>query len=138
MAQDGSLPGSCLRSRQGRFLTHLKSLKDPALLLICSSRASSTSDHLGPVLIQLPPGWKLNVQRLPELLECLPKKVRHFAIEFRDLSWYSHTVYWLLGRRNVVLSIHNWRNENWPQRLTADFAYLRVHGVNGPLSRELP
>lgn len=124
--------------KASRYLTHLKKLKDPSAPLdLFFSRAHHLGPHLGPVLVQLPPGWKLNLERLAEFLECLPKRVR-FAIEFRDLSWYRDEVYRLLGARNVSLCMHDWRNQNWPRELTADFAYLRFHGMDGRYGGSYP
>ena len=49
---------------------------------------ASLGTHLGPVLYQLPPGWKLDRERLEHFLQALPRGVRH-VIEFRDPSWYA-------------------------------------------------
>jgi uncharacterized protein YecE (DUF72 family) len=131
-------PGFLFAVKASRYLTHLKRLKDPAAPLdLFFSRAKHLGVHLGPVLIQLPPGWKLNFERLAELVRCLPKNVR-FAIEFREPSWYCDPVYELLGRRNVALCVHDWRNEKWPRELTADFTYLRFHGLNGRYGGNYP
>lgn len=131
-------PGFLFALKASRYLTHLKRLKDPAPPLdLFFSRAMHLGPRLGPVLVQLPPGWSLNLERLQGFIECLPKKVR-FAIEFRDLSWYGDAVYRLLRQHNVALCIHDWRNQSWPREMTADFAYLRFHGMDGRYGGSYP
>ena len=47
--------------KASRFLTHMKKLKDPEEPVDrFFSRARALRRHLGPVLYQLPPGWKLD------------------------------------------------------------------------------
>ena len=47
--------------KASRFLTHMKKLKDPEEPLDrLFERMAPLGRHLGPVLYQLPPGWKLN------------------------------------------------------------------------------
>ena len=51
--------------KASRFLTHMKKLKDPEEPLDrLFSRMRALGRHLGPVLYQLPPGWKLDRGRL--------------------------------------------------------------------------
>ncbi len=91
------------------------------------SRAEPLGQALGPVLFQLPPRWKANIDRLVEFLSILPKRHK-YAVEFRDESWCTPRVYDLLRSRNVALCIHDWREMPWPTELTADFTYIRFHG----------
>ncbi len=87
-------------------------------------------DRLGPILFQLPPNWPLNFERLEQFLPALPPKHR-YALEFRDPSWYTAETYELLRRHNVALCLHDWHGTPWPMELTADFAYIRLHGPSG-------
>ena len=91
------------------------------------SRAHPLGPTLGPVLFQLPPRWKLNLDRLREFLAILPARHK-FSIELRDESWNTAEVFDLLRRHNVALCIHDWRERPWPTELTADFTYIRFHG----------
>jgi uncharacterized protein YecE (DUF72 family) len=114
--------------KASRFITHIKRLKvakDSVDLLF--SRAAPLGPTLGPVLFQLPPRWKLNLERLADFLSVLPNGHR-FSIEFRDESWNTAAVFELLRRHNVALCIHDWREISWPKELTADFTYVRFHG----------
>jgi uncharacterized protein YecE (DUF72 family) len=49
------------------------------------SRMQPLTNHLGPILYQLPPGWKLDRGRLEYFLQVLPRHFRH-VLEFRDPS----------------------------------------------------
>lgn len=121
-------PGFLFAVKASRFITHIKRLKDAddAVQLLLE-RAAPLGDALGPILFQLPPNWKLNVERLREFLGVLPAG-RQFAMEFRDPSWSVSPVYDLLRRYNVAFCIHDWREMGWPQAVTADFIYIRFHG----------
>ena len=66
----------------------MKKLKDPES---SSSRfflvAERLRKKLGPILFQLPPRWKVNVERFSEFLAALPRGHK-YVIEFRDESWF--------------------------------------------------
>jgi uncharacterized protein YecE (DUF72 family) len=121
-------PGFVFAVKASRFITHIKRLKaaeDSVNLLL--SRTAPLGSTLGPILFQLPPQWKLNLQRLAEFLSVLPEG-RRFVMEFREPSWFTHSVYELLRRRNVALCLHDWVEMSWPHEVTADFTYIRFHG----------
>ncbi len=121
-------PGFIFAVKASRFITHIKRLKDAeASIELFFSRAQPLGPTLGPILFQLPPRWKLNLERLSEFLSILPPGHR-YSIEFRDESWCVPPVYDLLARRNIAYCIHDWREMLWPQQLTADFTYIRFHG----------
>lgn len=110
-----------------RYGTHRKRLRAPAQpIRLFTSRARRLKEHLGPVLVQLPPRWHANPERLKAFVARLPEGLR-WAIEFRDPSWLTEPVFDLLAQRNVALCIHDMLADH-PRRLTADFAYLRFHG----------
>lgn len=110
-----------------RYGTHRKRLREPAQpIRLFTSRARRLKERLGPVLVQLPPHWHADTERLAGFVARLPATVR-WAIEFRDPSWLIDPVFELLAERNVALCIHDMLPDH-PRRLTADFAYLRFHG----------
>src|SRR6476661_4539749 len=93
--------------KASRFLTHMKKLKDPEQPLDrLFGRMQSLRMHLGPVLYQLSPGWKLDRARLECFLQALPADFRH-VLEFRDPSWYADEVLALLDRYGVALCLHD-------------------------------
>ncbi len=126
--RDLAPPGFIFAVKASRFITHIKRLRDAADAVdLLFTRAKPLGVTLGPVLFQLPPRWKLNLERLAEFLEILPRGHR-YSLEFRDGSWCVPQVYELLARHNVAYCIHDWREMPWPKQLTADFTYVRFHG----------
>jgi len=126
--KDMAPPGFLFAVKASRFITHIKRLKNVADAIdLFFSRAKPLGPALGPVLFQLPPRWKANIERLIEFLSILPKQHK-YAVEFRDESWCTPRVYDLLRRHNVALCIHDWREMPWPKELTADLTYIRFHG----------
>jgi len=114
-----------------RFLTHNKKLKEPEQALAnLLPRAELLGEKLGPILFQLPPKWKVNVQRLGEFLATLPRDHR-YAFEFRESSWNTQAVYDTLHRFNAAYCIHELAGFHTPVIVTADFAYVRLHGPGG-------
>lgn len=114
--------------KASRFITHNKKLKDPENALDnILPRAEHLGRKLGPVLFQLPPRWKLNIGRLEALLEILPRQHR-YAFEFRELSWITPEVSRLLRRFNAAFCIYELAGYHSPCEITADFAYVRLHG----------
>jgi len=114
--------------KASRFITHNKKLKDPENALNnILPRAEHLGKKLGPVLFQLPPKWKLNLERLEGLLEILPREHR-YAFEFRELSWMAPKVNRLLERYNAAFCIYELAGYHSPFSITADFAYVRLHG----------
>lgn len=125
-------PGFLFAVKANRRFTHVKKLKDPQPDLDLFMQAvDALGDKLGPVLFQLPPRWRLNLERLAEFLTALPKRHR-YTIEFRDPSWHTAEVYALLRRYDVAFCIYELNHFLSPLEVTADFAYIRLHGPDGP------
>jgi uncharacterized protein YecE (DUF72 family) len=117
--------------KASRFLTHMKKLKDPEEPLDrLFSRMRPMRRHLGPVLYQLPPGWKLDRDRLDHFLQALPRGVRH-VMEFREPSWYAPDVLSLLERRGVALCLHDMQGSASGRLRVGPLVYVRFHGANG-------
>ena len=81
---------------------------------------------LGPILVQLPQHWDLNIERLHGFLKAASRSLR-WAFEFRDRRWLCEEVYSILQRHNAALCIHD-LIEDHPRRITADWTYVRFHG----------
>jgi uncharacterized protein YecE (DUF72 family) len=122
-------PEFLFAAKISRYVTHIKRLRDlqPSIDLFYSRiRPLVDSPKLGPVLWQLPPGFRRDDERLVQALEALPSG-RH-AFEFRDETWFSGEVYELLRRYGVALVIGD-----TPQRpyqaheLTSDWTFVRFH-----------
>ncbi len=114
--------------KYSRYGTHIKRLKDPeAHLSVFLERAERLGPLLGPILVQLPPAWGPAVERLAAFLETAPARQR-WAVEFRDARWLCEEVYSVLREHNAALCIHDLIDEH-PWVVTADWLYLRFHGV---------
>lgn len=114
--------------KASRFLTHMKKLKDPEEPLErLLTRATHLGRHLGPLLYQLPPHWRVDLGRLRDFCAQLPKRRAH-VIEFREPSWLTRETFELLARFRVATCIHD-IIKNHPREITAPLVYLRFHGV---------
>jgi len=119
--------GFCYALKYSRYATHMKRLGDPGLAIgRFIARARLLGPHLGPILVQLPPRWHVNVDRLRVFLETAPKAYR-WAVEFRDPSWLCDESYALLREHGAALCIHD-LIERHPRVCTAQWIYLRFHG----------
>lgn len=117
--------------KANRYITHMKKLKDPQEALHRFFDAvAPLAGKQGPILFQLPPRWRKNIQRLAGFLEALPPTSR-YAFEFRDPDWHGEDVYDLLRAHNAAFCIYDLAGFRAPVELTADFAYLRLHGPAG-------
>ena len=117
--------------KASRYITHMKKLKDPEQPVgNFLNYAANLGNTLGPVLFQLPPRWKLNLDRLQTFLNALPKGYR-FAFEFRDDTWWDERVYELLKSHNAAFCLFDLEGRQTPVTLTADFVYVRLHGPEG-------
>lgn len=113
-----------------RFITHIKRIRnveEPIETLM--GRARLLGESLGPVLWQLPPQMKVNVDRLREFLSLLPRDVRH-VFEFRHESWFDDEVFFTLRMHNVGFCAYHMVDWETPLEATTDFAYVRFHGAD--------
>lgn len=124
---DQAPPGFRYTLKFSRYGSHLKKLKDPAGSIgnFCE-RAERLKAYLGPVLVQLPPHWHVDVDRLDTFLAEAPRRIR-WAVEFRDPSWLCEEVYDCLRRHGAALCIHD-MIEDHPREITGGWVYLRYHG----------
>lgn len=115
--------------KANRYLTHLKRLKDAkAPLKRFLDRARLLREHLGPILYQLPPRWRLNLERFESFLDLLPEDLRH-VFEFRDQSWMVDEVFQLLEERGVSFCAHDLPGLDVPRLAVGPLAYVRFHGA---------
>lgn len=120
--------GFCFVLKFSRYGSHLKKLKDPHTTVAAfMERAERLGPLLGPILVQLPPHWAADPDRLDAFLHASAKGQR-WAFEFRDPSWLSQPVYDVLRAHNAALCIHDLIVPH-PYVITADWVYLRFHGA---------
>lgn len=116
--------------KANRFITHMRKLTQPQEPITrLFNSIDALQEKLGPVLFQLPPGWKLNVSRLEGFLAALPAGHR-YVFEFRNHTWYHEDVYKILKQHNAAFCMYELAGHMSPLIITADFVYLRFHGPN--------
>jgi uncharacterized protein YecE (DUF72 family) len=116
----------------GQFCTHRKKLKDPELWLDNHlDRVRRFGTHLGPTLVQLPPHWGRDVDRLERFLTLAPADIA-WAVELRDPDWLHDEVFDCLARHGAALCIHDLLDDH-PWLLTTDWTYVRFHGSEAPV-----
>jgi uncharacterized protein YecE (DUF72 family) len=131
--------GFVMAVKASRYLTHVRRLRDPAEPVGRLLRAAAgLGDRLGPVLLQLPPDFRVDPGALDRCLDefsraaaTVGSRVR-VAVELRHESWWTEDVRELLARHDAALC--------WADRLgrplaplwrTADWGYLRLHEGGG-------
>jgi uncharacterized protein YecE (DUF72 family) len=152
-------PGFVFSIKGGRYITHVRRLKDIAkpLANFFASGLFNLKEKLGPVLWQFPPNLKFDAGRFEEFMAMLPhdtaqalalarkrdgrmtgraalkvdaqRPVRH-AIEIRNPTFLDPAFITLLRRYDVALVIAD-TGDRWPQPhdITSDFVYMRLHGA---------
>jgi uncharacterized protein YecE (DUF72 family) len=120
-------PGFVYALKLGQFGSHRMKLRDAASWLPNHlDRAERLGASLGPTLVQLPPRWKRNTERLDEFLAECPKRLR-WAVELRDPTWLHDDTYAVLERHGAALCHHDLLPDH-PDVRTTDWAYERFHG----------
>jgi uncharacterized protein YecE (DUF72 family) len=113
--------------KASRYLTHIKRLRDPqssvAMLL---DRAAPLHHKLGPVLVQLPPDLRVDVDALDATLRAFPPSVR-VAVEPRHDSWWTDDVRRCLQNHDAALCWADRKGAITPLWRTATWGYLRFH-----------
>jgi uncharacterized protein YecE (DUF72 family) len=128
-----------------RFITHIKKLSGVKIALKkFLGHANVLGPKLGPILVQLPPSFRVSPERLERFLrtvkaveqelEISPKL--KIAFEFRHTTWfekdsedYIHSLKILRTYNAAFVFAHSSRYP-YPttEPVTADFVYLRFHG----------
>ena len=114
--------------KANRYITHMKNLKDTQESVDnFIKRVAILGDRLGPILLQLPPNWNLDLERLRAFLKILPQDFR-YTFEFRDPSWITEDVFSLLRDYRTAFCIYHLKGQLSPREVTTDFVYIRLHG----------
>lgn len=151
-------PGFVFAVKGGRFITHMKRLKniETPLANFFASGVLCLREKLGPLLWQLPPSFRYDRERLAAFFELLPRDtseaaalarkhdekvagraatrtdrvrpVRH-ALEVRHASFETADFVKLLRRHRIALVAADTAGK-WPfmEDVTSDFVYVRLHG----------
>jgi uncharacterized protein YecE (DUF72 family) len=122
-------------------ITHIKRLRDAEAStgeFLKSLQPLREAKKLGPVLFQLPPNFKCDIDRLRNFLPILPKGWR-FAFEFRHESWFNEEIYSVLRKTGVAMCLAESEKIETPEIQTAKFHYVRFrkpdHGAENEVNK---
>jgi uncharacterized protein YecE (DUF72 family) len=114
--------------KASRGLTQYRKLNDPVPWLErMDAGLRRLGDKMGVLVLQLPPHFPYNPDRLAGFLEVAPSWPR-LAMEFRHPSWHRDETFALLERRGVAYCVMSGANLACVLRATAPFVYVRLHG----------
>jgi uncharacterized protein YecE (DUF72 family) len=117
--------------KANRFLTQAKKLvncAEPVERMFAA--IAGLGPAVGPILYQLPPRFRIHLNRLAEFLSLLPGGYQH-VFEFRDASWYTDETYALLEEHGASLCVHDLPGFASPREAVGPLAYVRFHGGQG-------
>jgi uncharacterized protein YecE (DUF72 family) len=109
-------------------ITHIQRLRDCESTLKRFLEVASVlieGDHLGPILVQLPPNFKFDAPLLEDFLALRPPAFS-FAFEVRHASWYTEETYEVLRRHQTALCLSETDKLEPPVLVTAPFTYVRL------------
>lgn len=112
-----------------RQITHMHRLRSGAFpfveMMLDRLAPLINQERLGPILLQLPPNFQRDDDRLKTFLEQVPRTVR-WAIEFRHESWHVQDVEELLRHYGVSWVAADTDESPAEIRDTAEFWYVRL------------
>ena len=87
------------------------------------------ADKLGPILFQLPPNLKKDIERLKNFIGFLPPD-RRYTFEFRHETWWDEDTFAVLRDRDIAMCISEQAELKCPVVCTATWGYLRLHKLD--------
>ena len=112
-------------------ITHYARLKEESANLVdfLLKNTALLGDRLGPILFQLPPNMKKDVDRFRGFLGLLPSD-RRFVFEFRHESWFDDEVFAAMRDRDIAICIAEQEDFRCPVVSTSTWGYLRLHKLD--------
>ncbi|MFN2601567.1 MAG: DUF72 domain-containing protein [Gemmatimonadaceae bacterium] len=112
-------------------ITHHTRLKaeSQSLVEFLLKNTAVLGGRLGPILFQLPPNLKKDIERLKNFLGYLPGD-RRYAFEFRHESWFDDDTFAALRDRDIALCVAESAELKCPVVSTASWGYLRLHRLD--------
>jgi uncharacterized protein YecE (DUF72 family) len=120
--------GFAMTIKAPRGLTHSKKLNEPEVWIErISNGVAQLGDRLAILLVQLPPQWGSNPERLKYFLQQMPDWIK-VTVEFRHPTWHTDEIFALLEAHNAAYCIMSGAELPCILRATAPFVYVRFHG----------
>jgi uncharacterized protein YecE (DUF72 family) len=112
-------------------ITHHARLKEEAADTVdfLLRNTAKLGDRLGPILFQLPPNLKKDVNRFRGFLGLLPSD-RRYVFEFRHESWFDDEVFDAMRERDIAMCVAEQDDFKCPVVCTATWGYLRLHKLD--------
>jgi uncharacterized protein YecE (DUF72 family) len=112
-------------------ITHYSRLKEDCADTVdfLLKNTATLGDRLGPILFQLPPNFKKDVNRFRGFLGLLPAD-RRYVFEFRHESWFDDEIYDAMRERDIAMCIIEQDEFKCPVVCTASWGYLRLHRLD--------
>ena len=112
-------------------ITHHTRLKAESQSLVeyLLKNTATLGDRLGPILFQLPPNLKKDIERLKNFLTYLPEG-RRYTVEFRNDTWFDEDTFGVLRDRDVAMCISESADLKCPVVCTASWGYMRLHKLD--------
>ncbi|RPI16852.1 MAG: DUF72 domain-containing protein [Ignavibacteriae bacterium] len=136
---DEAKEGFVFTIKLSRFISHIKRLvldddEIRSVITYILQNVKELGEHLGAILIQLPPSLKSNNERLEKFLDFFTGEIKKLdynpdiAIEFRHETWFNEDTYGILRKYNIAFVISD--STAWPTAhvFTAEHSYIRFHG----------
>lgn len=117
----------CFAVKMSRYVTHIRRLREPAEGIERFWQASGgLGPKRGPVLVQLPPTLRADLDVLDAFLATLPADAR-VAFEFRHASWDTDEVRERLRAAGAAWVLADRPGAIVPLHVTASWSYVRFH-----------
>jgi uncharacterized protein YecE (DUF72 family) len=114
--------------KASRGLSQFRKLNDPGPWLErMEAGLKRLQEKRGPLLVQLPPHFGRDLDRLDRFLAACPAGER-VAVEFRHPTWDGEETFAVLARHGAAYCVTSGANLPCVPRATADFVYVRLHG----------
>ncbi|HBG26226.1 MAG: hypothetical protein A2Y10_08865 [Planctomycetes bacterium GWF2_41_51] len=124
--------------KANRYITHLKKLRNVERQTNdFLNTISALKEKLGPILFQLPPSFKKDLEVLKDFLPLL-KKQKQCVFEFRNNSWYDDDCFSLLDDFGAAFCVYDMGESQTPRVITGNMIYIRFHGTSGKYSGSYP
>lgn len=118
--------------KASRYLTHIRRLRDPEEpTKLFMERSRPLRRRTAAVLLQLPPRFGVDVDRLHRTLRAFPRTMP-VAVEFRDPSWYTDSVREVLAQHRAALCRTDRAGDSGdPDWCDSGWTYVRFHAGDG-------
>lgn len=118
--------------KASRYLTHTRRLREPEdPVRLFMERSRPLRRRTAAVLLQLPPRFGVDVDRLRRTLRAFPRTMP-VAVEFRDTSWYTDSVRDVLATHHAALCRADRRGDTAdPDWNDSGWTYVRFHAGDG-------